>query len=59
MQTGPKTEEKIFKAGSKILNDNEYYNSIQAKLSEVRNKLGSPGASAKAAKLIYELADGS
>lgn len=52
------SEEKIFEAGSKILNDEAYYNSIKTKLSEVKNKLGKPGASAKTAKLIYEMTNG-
>lgn len=49
------SEEKIFENGLKILNDTEYRNSIKSKLSEVKKKLGGPGASARAAKIIYEL----
>lgn len=51
------SEKMIFETASKILNNNDYYNSLKAKLGSVKNKLGSSGASARAAKLIYELAD--
>ena len=49
------TEKKIFDEASKILSDNEYSNSIKRELSEVKNIIGNPGASASAAKIIYEL----
>jgi lipid-A-disaccharide synthase len=49
------SEEKIYAAGRKILNDEEHYNSIKVKLSKVKDKLGKEGASARAAKQIYAL----
>ena len=49
------SEEKIYAAGKKILNDEEHYNSVKVKLKEVKDKLGKEGASARAAKQIYAL----
>jgi lipid-A-disaccharide synthase len=49
------SEEKIYTAGKKILNDEERYNSVKVKLKEVKDKLGKEGASARAAKQIYAL----
>ena len=44
--------EKILEAGRKILSDENYYSSIKGKLSNIKNKLGEAGASARAAKII-------
>jgi lipid-A-disaccharide synthase len=49
------TEEKIYNTVKMILDDSEKLASIKVKLGEVKNKLGSVGASARAAKQIYEL----
>jgi lipid-A-disaccharide synthase len=49
------SEEKIYDAGKKILNDKVYYNSVKEKLIAVKDKLGNEGASARAAKQIYAL----
>lgn len=49
------TAEMIFEKASIILSDMGKYNSIKQQLAEVKNKLGNPGASARAAKVIYEL----
>ncbi|MGB5892585.1 MAG: lipid-A-disaccharide synthase [Ignavibacteriaceae bacterium] len=49
------SEEKIYAAGKKVLNDKEHYNSVKVKLSKVKDKLGNEGASARAAKQIYAL----
>jgi len=49
----------IFDEAAKILSDNEYNNSIKRELSEVKNIIGNPGASARAAKIIYELKNAS
>jgi len=49
------SEEKIYAAGKKILIDEKYYNSVKVKLNQVKDKLGSEGASARAAKQIYAL----
>jgi lipid-A-disaccharide synthase len=49
------SEEKIYAAGKKILNDKEYYNSVKEKLNMTKDKLGNEGASARAAKQIYAL----
>ncbi|GMR25167.1 MAG: lipid-A-disaccharide synthase [Ignavibacteria bacterium] len=49
------SERKIYIAGKKILSDKEYYNSVKEKLNKVKHKLGNEGASARAAKHIYEL----
>lgn len=49
------SEEKIYAAGKKILTDEKYYNSVKVKLNRVKDKLGSEGASARAAKQIYAL----
>ena len=52
---GDVSEEKIYTAGKKILNDEEHYNSVKIKLNDVKNKLGNEGASARAAKQIYAI----
>ena len=49
------SEENIYASGKKILSDEEYYNSVKAKLNKVKDKLGNEGASARAAKQIYAL----
>jgi lipid-A-disaccharide synthase len=49
------SEEKIYAAGKKILNDENHYDSVKLKLNRVKDKLGSEGASARAAKQIYAL----
>ncbi len=49
------SERKIYITGKKILSDKEYYNSVKEKLNKVKHKLGNEGASARAAKHIYEL----
>lgn len=40
----------------KILEDNNYRNTMLQNLKQVREKLGGPGASAKAASIVYEFA---
>jgi len=52
---GNASEENIFKAGKKILSNENYYSSIKQKLSKIKNKLGSTGASARRSKIILEL----
>ncbi len=47
--------ESIYLECKKILSDEALYNSIKQKLSRVKDKLGSEGASRKAAGLIYSL----
>ena len=49
------SEEKIYAASKKILNDEKHYNSVIEKLNQVKDKLGNEGASARAAKQIYAL----
>jgi lipid-A-disaccharide synthase len=49
------SKENIYASGKKILSDEEYYNSVKAKLNKVKDKLGNEGASARAAKQIYAL----
>jgi len=49
------SEENIYASGKKILSDEEYYNSVKAKLNKVKDKLGNEGASARTAKQIYAL----
>ena len=49
------SEEKIFNTGKKILSDENIYSSIKQKLSSIKDKLGSAGASARSAKIILEL----
>lgn len=49
------SEEKIYAAGKRMLNDENHYNSVKEKLNRVKDKLGSEGASARAAKQIYSL----
>jgi len=46
-------EENIYKESKKILSDEHLYNTIKQKLSKVKEKLGTEGASPKAARLIY------
>ena len=45
----------IYAECKKILSDESLYNSIKQKLSNVKNKLGTTGASQKAAGLIYSM----
>ncbi|MEJ2615092.1 MAG: lipid-A-disaccharide synthase [Ignavibacteriaceae bacterium] len=47
--------ESIYLECKKILSDEGLYNSIKQKLSKVKDKLGSEGASRKAAGLIYSM----
>jgi lipid-A-disaccharide synthase len=47
--------ESIYTECKKILSDEGLYNSIKQKLSKVKDKLGSEGASRKAAGLIYSM----
>jgi lipid-A-disaccharide synthase len=46
--------ENIFKEASKILSDNRLFENTRIKLAQVKEKLGSDGASVKAAKIILE-----
>jgi lipid-A-disaccharide synthase len=46
--------ENIFKEASKILSDNKLFENTRIKLAQVKEKLGSDGASVKAAKIILE-----
>ena len=45
----------IFNIASKILSDNQAYENVKLKLGKVKEKLGSDGASLKAAKSILEI----
>lgn len=45
-------EKKIFQEADKILGDPKIYHTIKEKLSVIKDKLGEPGASMRAAKLI-------
>jgi len=47
--------EKIFKAASKILSNNQAYEKMKLKLAQVKEKLGADGASKKAASSILEI----
>ena len=47
--------ENIFKEASKILSDNRLFENSRLKLAQVKEKLGSDGASVKAAKIILEI----
>ena len=47
--------ENIFKEASKILSDNRLFENTRIKLAQVKEKLGSDGASIKAAKIILEI----
>ncbi|MCZ6701651.1 MAG: lipid-A-disaccharide synthase [Ignavibacteria bacterium] len=49
------TQVKIYKTGIEILGDKKSYASIKEKLSNVKSKLGTAGASARTAKHIYAL----
>lgn len=51
--------ENIFKAASNILSDNQVYENLKIKLGKVKEKLGSGGASEKAARSILEILNGS
>ena len=51
--------ENIFKEASKILSDNRLFENSRLKLAQVKEKLGSDGASIKAAKIILEILNGS
>ncbi len=46
-------EENVFESVSAILNNVERYNKIKEELKKIKNKLGQPGASRKAANIIY------
>ena len=46
------TQGNIYKTGKEILGDEKIYTSMKEKLSEVKRKLGTAGASARAAKHI-------
>ena len=48
------TEEILYKECKKILSDKNLYDTIKNKLGLIKEKLGAEGASAKAAKSIYE-----
>jgi lipid A disaccharide synthetase len=45
----------IFEKAAKILSDNQAYENVKIKLGNVKEKLGSDGASLKAAKSILEI----
>jgi len=47
--------DNIFNAASKVLSDNQAYEKMKLKLEEVKEKLGSDGASKKAANSILEI----
>jgi len=47
--------ENIFKTASSILSDDKIYDSLKHRLGDVKEKLGSDGASARAAKSILEI----
>lgn len=49
------SEERIFEAGRKILNNENLYSLIREKLSGIKDRLGEAGASARAAKIILAL----
>jgi lipid-A-disaccharide synthase len=46
-------DENIYIECKRILSDNSYYTAIKRKLSLLKEKLGQPGASARAAGIIY------
>ena len=46
-------DNNIYLECKKILSDNNLYSSIKSKLSALKEKLGQPGASGKAAQIIY------
>ena len=48
-------KELVYKECKKLLSDKNLYNSIKNKLSGIKEKIGSEGASKKAAKAIYAL----
>ncbi len=48
-------EERIFEECSRLLSDREYYHSIKNKLGTLKEKLGTIGASTRAAKSIYKV----
>jgi lipid-A-disaccharide synthase len=45
----------IYHECSKLIMDKDYYNSIKMKLESIKNKLGSVGASERAAKTVYAI----
>ena len=49
------SEEKIYAECKKILPDNSFYRDIKEKLKSLKEKLGSTGASGRAARIIYSL----
>lgn len=49
------SEEKIYAECKKILSDKSVYRDIKEKLKSLKEKLGSTGASGRAAKIIYSL----
>jgi lipid-A-disaccharide synthase len=51
------TQENIYKAGREILGDKKNYSLIKERLSGVKRKLGTTGASARAANYINSLMD--
>jgi lipid-A-disaccharide synthase len=51
--------ENIFQAASNILSDNQLYENLKIELRKVKEKLGSEGASEKAARSILEILNGS
>jgi lipid-A-disaccharide synthase len=51
------TPEKIYRTGKEILDDEKKYNLIKERISDVKSKLGTTGASARAANYINALMD--
>ena len=51
------SSENIFKEASNILTSPQIYENMKLRLGEVKEKLGSEGASEKAARLILEFLD--
>jgi lipid-A-disaccharide synthase len=50
---GKANDKNIYLECKKILDDNQLYTSIKSRLSILKEKLGQPGASRKAAQIIY------
>jgi len=48
-------QKAIYSEGEKILSNSKLYNSIKNKLHKIKDKLGSPGASKRAAGIIYSM----
>ncbi len=46
-------EKNIYKIVSEFLNDEKRYNAIKEELQKIKSILGEPGASKKAASIIY------